>query len=199
MSSLGEELVADEVDAYHYFLGVRDVGTRAPPRAQIVLYTPRGELDAWRDTSQAFRVHAVLDKQSAIRRGKAVRSDAAPQFDEVVSRTARVTAKTGAPPFKTPSCSLRIWPISLTTNKRNCRARLDCGGLVVYGTGTSGQNTCAVRGKQVTGFVDPSPTATDGDPELSCDLDGETATLGDTTPAGASYSVTFALSATPQR
>jgi hypothetical protein len=82
----------------------------------------------------------------------------------------------------------------LTTNKRNCRARLDCGGLLVYGAGTSGQNTCSVQGKQVTGFVDPSPTPTDGDPELRCDLDAETATLGDTTPAGATYSVTFALS-----
>jgi serine/threonine protein kinase len=194
MFSLGEGLVAEQADAYQYFLGAKDIGTRAPPRAQVVLYTPRGELDAWRDTTQPFRVHAVIDKESSVRHGKAVRSDAAPLFDDIATRTARVTAKTGAPPFKTAACSLRIWPISLTTNKRNCRARLDCGGLLVYGAGTSGQNTCSVQGKQVTGFVDPSPTPTDGDPELRCDLDAETATLGDTTPAGATYSVTFALS-----
>ena len=192
MFSLDEEPVAGEALAFRYALGAEDTGPRSPPRAQILLDTPRGTLDAFRDTSSPFRVHATVDHVSAVRRGKAVLADTVPPFDGVVARTARVASKTGVAPFATPTCSLRISPGHAT--KDTCRVLLECGGRVVYGAGDQGYDECVIAGRQPKSFVDPSPTPSDGDPELSCDLEAGTATLGDTSKSGATYSVVFALS-----
>jgi hypothetical protein len=191
MFDMGEDLVPDDAVAYHYFLGAKDIGSRSPPRSQIILYTPRGEVDVWRDTTSSFRVHAKIDKDSSVRRGKPLRSDAVPPFDEVVLRTARMTSTTGVAPFKTSSCRLRISPLNL--KNRNCRVKVDCGGFVAYGAGTSGVNSCVLEDRKVKSMNDPDPTPKDGDPMLSCDLGAGTATLGDTSKSGVSYEVKFAL------
>jgi serine/threonine protein kinase len=193
MFDLVETVDGDEPLTFSYELGAKDIGPRSPPRAQIMVFTPRRELDAWRDTTSPFRVHATMDVDSAERPGKPVRADTAPAFDEVVTRAARVISKTGAPPFTAPVCLLRISP--RRTLEKDCRVRLECGGHVIYGADNSGFDDCVITGRQPQGFVDPAPTPKDGDPELTCDLVAETATLADTSAAGESYSVTFALSA----
>jgi hypothetical protein len=192
MFSLDEEPVAGEALAFRYHLGAEDVGSRAPPRAQIMLHTPKGILDAFRDTAPAFRVHATLDHDSAVRRGKALLPDTVPPFDDVVTRTARVRSKTGVLPFVGAVCRLRISPGYAT--KQTCRVLLDCAGRVLYGAGEGGFDECVIADRQPQSFVDPQPTPSDGDPELSCDLVAGTATLGDTSRTGATYSVTFGLS-----
>ena len=192
MFDLDEILTGDSPSAYRYFLGEKDIGMRSPPRSQIMVYTPGSKLDAWRDTTSQFRVHATMDRESAERRGKPVRADALPPFDEVVTRTARVTSKLGTPPFTTASCTLRVSPAHTST--QNCRVRLDCGGHAIYGAGANGFEPCVLEGRAPKSMVDSKSTPKDGDPELAFDLDAETATLGDTSKTGVTYAVTFALS-----
>ncbi|HEY1692675.1 MAG TPA: serine/threonine-protein kinase [Polyangiaceae bacterium] len=195
MFSFGENL--DDEDAhglvYRYDLGAKDIGTRSPPRSQIMMFTPRGVLDAWRDTTSPFRVHATIDQLSSLRQGKPVLSNTTTPFEGVVERRARVTSKTGTVPFATSTCTLRIAPAHSGAN--NCRVHLECGGHPLYGAGRSGFDQCTLAGGRPRSFVDANPTPKDTDPAFQCDLDAGTATLSDATAAGVTtYTVTFALS-----
>jgi hypothetical protein len=193
-SSFGidETPTAGEIGVFRYQMRAEDVGPRSAPRAQITLSTPDHVLEAFRDTLPSFRVRASIDVFSAERRALPVSADSVPPFDAVVARKARVTGRTGAPPFAAATCDLRVSPAYRTGH--NCRVVLTCGGRAVYGGVAGGFDDCALVDGRPVSFVDAYPTPTDGDPELNCDLQAGAATLGDTSKAGASYSVTFALS-----
>jgi hypothetical protein len=190
---LDEVPTAGEAGVFRYQMRAEDVGPRSAPRAQITLSTPDHVVEAFRDGAPSFRVRATVDTFSAERRALPVTADSVPPFDEVVARKAKVTSKTGAPPFGAAACDLRISPGY--SKGHNCRIVLSCGGRAVYGGGTGGFADCALVAGRPVSFVDAYPTPSDGDPELNCDLDAATATLGDTSKSGATYSVTFALSA----
>ena len=187
------ESLVDKTDdgqlAYAYRLRAYDIGTRLIP--QIAFDTGKQTLDAWQDTTSPFRVHAVLDRLSSPRYGKPVYAETRVPFTQVVTRSAKVTAKTGKVPFSVPSCRLRIAPAWYTTS--NCRVRLECGGTTVYGDGLTGLRSCALVQSQPIGLRDPDPTPTDGSPELTFGLDVASATLADTLKNGSRYSVSFSL------
>ena len=189
---LDETPVAGEVRAFVYGLRAEDVGSRSAPRAQIALSTVDGVMEAFRDTIPSFHVRATVERSTAVRHGKAVLANSVPPFDEVVVRKAKVVSKTGAVPFAVPACEMRISPAYQT--KHTCRVVLSCGGRAIYGGASGGFDECLLADRRPLSFVDAYPTPSDGDPQLNADLAAGTATLGDTSKSGATYSVTFALS-----
>jgi hypothetical protein len=189
---LAETPVAGDVLAFVYALRAEDTGSRSAPRAQIAVGTPDGVMEAFRDTLPSFRVRAKIDRLTAVRRGKAITADAVPPFDAVVVRKAKVVAKSGAVPFAASACEMRISPAY--QKKHTCRVVLTCAGRAIYGGAEGGFDECQLADRQPVSFVDAYPTPSDGDPQLSADLSADTATLGDTSKTGATYSVTFALS-----
>jgi len=188
---LDEEPQAGVVDVFRYFLQSQDVGARTGARAQITVDTRKHEVTAFRDAAPAFHVQATVDELTAERRGRPITAASVPPFGDVVSRTAKVVAKSGAVPFAASSCELLVSPAYSQTY--TCRVLLTCGGHLAYGEGTEGFDKCTLSGGQPVSFADVKPTPLDGDPELTCDLGAGTCTLGDTTKSGATYSVTFAL------
>ncbi len=190
---LDEEPVAGVVDVFRYLLQAQDVGARTGPRAQITVDTRKHEVTAFRDAAPTFHVQATVDELTPERRGRPITAASVPPFGDVVSRTAKVVAKSGAVPFAASSCELLVSPAYAQTY--TCRVLLTCGGRLAYGEGTEGFDKCTLSGGQPVSFADVNPTPVDGDPELTCDLGAGTCTLGDTTKSGATYSVTFALAA----
>jgi hypothetical protein len=193
---LDEEPQAGVVGVFRYLLQSQDVGARTGSRAQITVDTRKYDVTAFRDAAPAFHVQATVDELTAERRGRPITAASVPPFGNVVSRTAKVVAKSGAVPFAATSCEMVVSPGYNQTY--TCRVVLTCGGRIAYGEGTEGFDKCTLSGGsggQPVSFADVKPTPVDGDPELTCDLGAGTCTLGDTTKSGATYSVTFALSA----
>jgi hypothetical protein len=188
---LDEEPQAGVVGVFRYFLKSQDVGARTGSRAQIAIDTRKRDVTAFRDAAPAFHVQASIDELTAERRGRPITAASVPPFGDVVSRKARVTAKSGAVPFTTSSCEMLISPGYNQTY--TCRVLLTCDGHLAYGGGTEGFDRCTLPAGEPVSFADVKPTPVDGDPELTCDLGAGTCTLGDTTKSGATYSVTFAL------
>ena len=190
---LDETPVAGLVGVYRYQMRAGDTGPRSAPRAQISLNTDKHVVEAFRDEAPSFRVRASVDASTAERRGRAITADSVPPFAEVVERKAKVTSKSGSVPFGATSCDLKVSPGY--SKGHNCRVTLVCGGQTAYGAGTQGFDDCSMVDGHPLTFVDAYPTPSDGDPEINCNLEAGTATLGDTSKAGVTYSVTFALSA----
>lgn len=191
--TLDEEPQAGVVGVFRYKLQAQDVGARAGPRAQITIDTRKHEVSAFRDAAPSFRAQATVDEFTAERRGRPVTAASVPPFGNVVTRTAKVTSKSGVVPFGATSCELLISP-GYSSGAYNCRVVLTCGGHVAYGEGTEGFDKCTMSGGQPVSFADAHPTPNDGDPELNCDLGAGTCTLADTTKSGATYSVALTLS-----
>jgi hypothetical protein len=78
----------------------------------------------------------------------------------------------------------------------NCRVRVDCGGRLLYGAGTTGYASCS-RG-QAGGLVgrDDMPTSSGGDPTLDLDVAAREVILTDQTSRG-TWVVQLALDAAP--
>ena len=68
--TLDEQLVAGQPASYVYQLGAEDVGTRSGPRAQLMVFTPKGRLDAFRAGQSPFHVHVAIAASSLVRHGK---------------------------------------------------------------------------------------------------------------------------------
>ena len=190
-SSLDELPVAGEVRVFEYTLKEEDIGPRSGERNQITLDTHEGFVEAFRDTPPSFRVKATIDRFSPRRSGRPLFDEDIPAFADVVRRVAKVTSRSGPVPFGGSTCDLSLSPAA--TTGENCRALLTCGGKVLFGGGTVGFEKCVMEGGEPVSLVDPYPTPKDHDPELRLDLSAGTATLGDTLPGGAEYSVSFAL------
>jgi hypothetical protein len=191
-SSSFEELpMAGELHAYQYTTKQQDIGTRTGDRNQITLSTRDGFVEAFRETPPSFHVKANIEEFTAVRQGKPLVDDDAPNFPDVVRRVATVASRSGAVPFAVPRCELAISPAGASAD--NCRVLLTCGGKTVFGGGTIGFEKCAMDNGEPVSLVDPYPTPKDHDPELSVDLGSGTATLGDTLPSGAQYTVSFTL------
>jgi hypothetical protein len=191
-SSSFEELpIAGELHAYQYTTKQQDIGTRSGDRNQITLSTRDGFVEAFRDTPPTFHVKATIEELTGVRQGKPLVDDDAPSFPDVVRRVATVTSRSGAVPFATNKCDLAISPAG--SGEENCRVLLTCGGKAIFGGGTVGFEKCAMDKGEPVSLVDPYPTPKDHDPELSVDLGAGSATLGDTLPGGAQYTVGFSL------
>jgi len=188
---LDEEPVPGELLAFQYATKQQDIGTRSGDRNQITASTRDDFVEAFRDTPPTFHVKATVELLSAARKGKPLRDFDAPNFPDVLRRTATVTSRVGAVPFAVKTCDLAISPAG--SRDENCRVLLTCGGKVVFGGGTVGWEKCAMDHGEPVSLVDPYPTPKDHDPELSVDLASATATLGDTLPSGAQYTVGFSL------
>jgi hypothetical protein len=188
---LDETPSAGQVGVFRYQMRAEDVGPRSAPRAQITLNTDEHVVEAFRDTAPSFRVRATVDASTAERKARPITADGVPPFDQVVTRKAKVTAKSGSVPFGASSCELVISPGY--GKGHNCRATLTCGGQIAYGSGTQGFDDCSLADGKPVAFVDAYPTPSDGDPEINCDLEAGTLTLGDTSKSGTTYSVSFSL------
>jgi hypothetical protein len=188
---VGEEPVSGQARAFQYVIEAGDVGTRSGPKSQISVNSRAKVIQVFRDTVPAFRVQASLERDSQVRRGRPLFTEMIPPFEQVVTRKAKVVSRTGAVPFSAAACSLVVAPAY--SKGDTCRVTLTCGGKVVYGAGTSGYDRCLVADGRPTSFVDANPTPSGGDPQLQADLLTNTASLGDTAPSGASYSVQFSL------
>ena len=140
---LMEAAVAGKAFAFRYELEARNVGMREAPAAQIVVDTRKRSVDAFREGAGSFRVRVAVDAESAVRSGPPVLPSNIPAFDDVVTRTARITAASGSVPFSARPCTLRISPAKATG--MNCRVQLDCGGPSCTGPGRRGTTSAPSR------------------------------------------------------
>jgi hypothetical protein len=191
-SDMVEEIpVAGDVLAFQYATKHQDVGTRSGERNQINLDTRNDSVEAFRQIAPEFQVKASIDELTAVRRGKALLDVHVPTFMGIVRREAKITSRSGPVPFTASSCDLAI--SSAGSGDENCRVLLTCGGKELFGGGTASWEKCTMAGGEPVSLNDSQPTPKDHDPELSVDLPGGQATLGDVLPNGAQYTVNFTL------
>lgn len=189
--TLDELPVAGELHTYQYTTKYDDTGARTGDRNQITVSTRDGVVEAFRDNPPTFRVKATIDEFTAPRQGKPLFDDNMPGFNDVVRRVATATSRSGPVPFAGSRCELAISPAGSRAD--NCRVLLTCSGKPVFGGGTVGFEKCTMSAGEPVSVVDSLPTPKDKDPELSVNLSAGTATLGDTLPDGARYTVSFTL------
>jgi len=100
----------------------------------------------------------------------------------VVARTLSATVSTATGPAPAPvggTCSIVVAP---GEGRFPCRLRIECGGAVVYGSGTTGYSACTVDDGGGVFASDSGTTDVDGDPHITLSVTGGTAMLNDTTP-----------------
>ncbi|WP_437622442.1 hypothetical protein [Sorangium sp. So ce1151] len=152
-----------------YAISYEDKGDRSGERAEVSLDSIRKVGAVWRDSVPAYRVELKLPYQSAPVKGE-------PLLDatgRALRRTARVTASSGPSPAKVGArCTLRVSPLA---RPGKCLTRLECGGRMLYGAGTTGVSECTVEQDQVVRVHDGNTTRNGGDPAL--DLDVATGTI----------------------
>ncbi|WP_437724338.1 hypothetical protein [Sorangium sp. So ce861] len=166
-------------DTYVYALSYDDKGARAGERAEISLDSLGKTGAVWRDSAPAYRVELTLSRQSAPVGGE-------PLLDatgKALRRSARVTEATGPSPVKAGAkCALRS---SWIPRSDRCRTRIECGGRVLYGAGSTGMSGCAVEEGRVVRAHDGNTTQNGGDPALDLDVAAGRATLRDEGKGGA--------------
>ncbi|WP_437570383.1 hypothetical protein [Sorangium sp. So ce542] len=164
---------------YVYALSYDDKGTRAGERAEVSLDSLGRTGAVWRDSAPAYRVELTLSPQSAPVGGE-------PLLDatgKALRRSARVTETTGPSPVKAGAkCALRS---SWIPRSDKCRTRIECGGRMLYGAGTTGMSGCAVEEGRVVRVHDGNTTQNGGDPALDLDVAAGRATLRDEGKGGA--------------
>ncbi|KYF90200.1 hypothetical protein BE17_43920, partial [Sorangium cellulosum] len=155
-------------DTYVYSISYEDKGSRAGERAEVSLHSIRKAGAVWRDSAPAYRVELALPYQSAPVKGE-------PLLDatgKALRRSARVTEATGPSPVKVGAeCTLRVTPLRSPGNQ--CLTRLECGGHMLYGAGTTGVSACTVEKNQVVRVGDGHDEKTrlgGGGPALDLDL-----------------------------
>ncbi|XYH97842.1 hypothetical protein ACMHYB_60505 [Sorangium sp. So ce1128] len=131
-------------DTYVYAISYEDKGSRAGERAEVSLHSIRKAGAVWRDSAPAYRVELALPYQSAPVKGE-------PLLDatgKALRRSARVTEATGPSPVKVGAkCTLRVTPLRSPGNQ--CITRLECGGHMLYGAGTTGVSECTVEKNEI--------------------------------------------------
>ncbi|WP_437608965.1 hypothetical protein WMF20_48935 [Sorangium sp. So ce834] len=164
---------------YVYALSYQDKGSRAGERAEVSIDSIRKAGAVWRDSAPAYRVELTLPYQSAPVKGE-------PLLDatgKALRRSARVTGSTGPSPVKPGArCTLRVSPLA---RGGRCLTRLECGGRMLYGAGTTGVSECAVEGDQVARVHDGNTTPNGGDPAFDLDVAAGRATVRDEGKGGA--------------
>lgn len=190
MSQHGSSVEEDsgaKPQTYRYALTYQDKGPRSGKRAEVSIDTIRKVAAVWSDSVPAFRVEFSLPYQSepvagdplldatraALRRGGAVKK----------------VEGTGSPVKIGARCTLRASPLP---RAGDCLVRVECGGVMIYGSGTTGVASCSVVDGQVATAEDKNPTPDGGDPILT--LDAATGAVLVSDEVGASkWSVTVAL------
>ncbi|XXX76819.1 hypothetical protein WMF30_55135 [Sorangium sp. So ce134] len=164
---------------YVYALSYQDKGSRAGERAEVSIDSIRKAGAVWRDSAPAYRVELTLPYQSAPVKGE-------PLLDatgKALRRSARVVESTGPSPVKPGAkCALRVSPLA---RGGKCLTRLDCGGRMLYGAGTTGVSECAVEGDQIARVHDGNTTPNGGDPAFDLDVAAGQATVRDEGKGGA--------------
>ncbi|MGK4008999.1 hypothetical protein WMF31_40720 [Sorangium sp. So ce1036] len=147
-----------------YAISYEDKGARAGARAEISLDSVRKAGLVWRDAAPAYRVELAIPYQSAPVKGE-------PLLDatgRALRASARVTDATGPSPVKVGArCTLRASPLA---RPGKCLTRLECGGRMLYGAGTTGVSACTVVGDQVVRVHDGNTSRSGGDPALDLDV-----------------------------
>ncbi|AUX48713.1 hypothetical protein SOCE26_102540 [Sorangium cellulosum] len=174
-----EEDSGSSPGTYLYAISYEDKGDRAGSRAEISLDSIRKVGAVWSDSAPAYRVELKLPYQSAPVQGE-------PLLDatsRALRRSARVTSSTGPSPVKAGArCTLRASPLA---RAGMCLTRLECGGRVIYGEGTTGVSECTVESNQVVRVHDGSTTPNGGDPAFELDLATGKVIVQDETKTGA--------------
>ncbi|HEU4538228.1 MAG TPA: serine/threonine-protein kinase [Polyangiaceae bacterium] len=177
--------------AFRYALRYLDQGPRTGERNQISLDTRAREATVVKETPPAFRTLVRLEELSDEREGPRLVPPREASFAGAIELGALALVVRGDAPIKRgDACTLRVEPEP--SGPHNCRAKLTCGGAVLYGGGEGGYNDCPVRGGRPTGFIDRESSPVDGDAKASVDLLGGRAWLSDET-LEASYRVDFSL------
>ncbi|WP_437675707.1 hypothetical protein [Sorangium sp. So ce131] len=174
-----EEDSGSSPGTYLYAISYEDKGDRAGSRAEISLDSIRKVGAVWSDSAPAYRVELKLPYQSAPVRGE-------PLLDATsrsLRRSARVTGATGPSPVKAGArCMLRASPLA---RAGKCLTRLECGGRMIYGEGTTGVSECTVESDQVVRVHDGNTTPNGGDPAFALDLATGKVSVRDETKSGA--------------
>ncbi|WP_437506330.1 hypothetical protein [Sorangium sp. So ce1099] len=161
-----------------YAISYEDKGDRTGERAEVSLDSIRKVGAVWRDSAPAYRVELKLSYQSAPVKGE-------PLLDatgRALRRTGRVTASSGPSPVKVGAqCTLRVSPLA---RPGKCLTRLECGGRMLYGAGTTGVSECTVEQDQVVRVHDGNTTRNGGDPALDLDVATGKTTVRDEVASG---------------
>ncbi|XXY44336.1 hypothetical protein WME91_30455 [Sorangium sp. So ce269] len=161
-----------------YAISYEDKGDRTGERAEVSLDSIRKVGAVWRDSAPAYRVELKLPYQSAPVRGEPLLDATA----RALRRTARVTASSGPSPVKVGAqCTLRVSPLA---RPGKCLTRLECGGRMLYGAGTTGVSECTEEQDQVVRVHDGNTTRDGGDPALDLDVATGKITVRDEVASG---------------
>lgn len=180
-------------ERHRYMLRLaEEAAAQAGGRARLDVSTLQHRVRVTRLRPDEAITELHVDDVSALREGPALnlgRVARSPDFEDPVTRRARVTAVVGrAPVARGAQCHFAaraVWEYP-----ENCRLALRCGGTWLYGAGEAGYLTCEVRNGVAVGARDDSPSAEGGDPRVL--WSGARVTVSDFTAAGA-WSVTLAL------
>lgn len=176
-----------------HLVAFSESGQRSGPRAQIDLNTQAGVLRVWRDGGSPFDLRfATEDRATEDGLAPEAPRTQAPQARWLLAATLRTHE--GALPFSERSCELALLPESLGSG-HTCRARLRCGDVLIYGTGTTGYNHCEtliMGGRAYPRASDRGVSSEDRDPRFEVDLSTHVATVADVATAGA-WEARFAL------
>ena len=190
MSQYGSSVEEDsgaKPQTYHYALTYQDKGPRSGKRTEVSIDTIRKVAAVWTDSLPAFRVEFSLPYQS-----EPVAGD--PLLDATRGTLRRAGAVkrvegTGSPVKLGARCMLRASPLP---RAGDCLVRVECGGVMIYGSGTTGVARCSVVDGQVATAEDKNPTPAGGDPLLTLDAAAGAILVSD--EIGASkWSVTISL------
>lgn len=158
--------------SFRYALTYADQTSDTDEHPRLRLETIARVATVERAGSPTFRVSLAVDELSEPADGEPIdrRARGAP-FREPLVYHGRVVASdapdagiaVGAP------CVVALRP-AYEAREWNCRARVECAGEVLYGTGASGFARCASDAGAPLSASDPSDSTRDGDPELDLDL-----------------------------
>jgi hypothetical protein len=149
---------------YRYALVYQDKGPRSGKRSEVTIDTIRKAGAVWTDAIPSFRVEFSLPYQSEPVAGE-------PLLDGTRSTLRRDGAVSkvegnGSPVKAGARCTVRASPLA---RAGECLVRVECGGVMIYGSGTTGVASCSVVDGQVMTAEDKNPTPVGGDPILMLD------------------------------
>jgi hypothetical protein len=193
MSMHGSEVEEDAGDVAGtnlYALVYEDKGTRTGKRTQVSMNGTWHVGSVWSDSAPAFHVDFAMPYQSEPVRAEPLLESTA----TALRRAGTVSAVSGMSPVAVGArCALRVTPIR---KGEECLARLQCGGTMLYGKGTTGVAACTIVEKTIQRVLDESPTPNGGDPRIDIDPAGGKAVVSDEIGAKR-WSVTVDLKEAP--
>jgi len=180
-------------DALVYQLRYQDEGQRTGPRPQIDVDTEGQSMRVWRDGADPFDVRLYVADRSAPRHGPPLGppSSGETSFAGRLHVAATPAERSGpVPAWFDEGCELRAHPHDNTALP--CRLLLRCGGVTVYGRGSSGYARCAAADDRPDVADDDQPTQADTDPEMHFRWSERRMTVSDMA-AGERWQVTLRL------